>query len=82
MAKILFFPNGLDAPESSFIQESAGIGFKMSYQRGAFYPIDINTGHISDMCVVYHLANNYIGNRQPQGNFNIKKMSPLQNELL
>ena len=78
-----FFPNGLDKPESSFIQESAGIGFKMSYkQGGAFYPIDPITGHISDICVVYHLANNYIGNGQEQGNFNIKKMSPLQNELL
>lgn len=73
-----FFPNGLEKPETQFIQETAGIGFKMSYIgffRGAFYPIDLNTRYISDMCVVYHLANNYIGGGQAQASFNIKRMT-------
>lgn len=75
-----FFPNGLNKPESSFIQESAGIGFKMAYNGfylGSFYPINNETKHIDDMCVVYHLANNYIGKGQEQGNFNIKRMTEI-----
>jgi len=85
-----FFPNGLHNPESQFIQESAGIGFKMSYTgffNGGFYPINTDTRYVLDDCIVYHLANNYVGGGVEQGNFNIKRMTeklfaPLQNELL
>ena len=74
-----YFPAGPTQPPSQFIQESAGIGFKMrdtSFYRGSFYPLDDNNTHISDMCLVYHLANNYITQpRCAQGKFNYKRMT-------